>query len=185
MKLIKEQNKLVSEILGLVKLNGELPIQETEPIALLQCVDSVLEPLTPLIESKEQLLTVDVDEKLICKLNIGLFSKVMSNILLNAVQNSPSRSEIRINAKEEQKRVRLTVWNGGVEIPKDVLPKLCEPFYRTDEARSSGEGRSGLGLAIVKKALDLMGIAFTVRNVDGGVLFQMDIPVELNRKQRF
>jgi len=33
-------------------------------------------------------------------------------------------------------------------------------------------------LTIVKKALDLMGIAFEIKNADGGVLFQMNIPVE-------
>ena len=178
MKLVKEQNKLVSEILELVKLNGELPIQDTEPIVLRECVNNVLEPLSQLIESKEQVLILDITEDIICELHGGLFFKVLSNILLNATQNSPGGAEIRIVAAEESEAVRLTVWNGGTEIPKDILPKLFEPFYRADEARSSGEGRTGLGLAIAKKALDTMGIAFTVKNADGGVLFQMNIPHE-------
>ena len=179
MKLIKEQNNLVSEILDLVKLNGEIPVQDKEPINLRSCVDSVLAPLLPLIESKEQILIVCVDDGINCMLYGGLFSKALSNVLLNAAQNSPGGSEIRIIAKDGPEQVCLTVWNGGVEIPEDVLPKLCEPFYRADEARTSGEGRSGLGLAIVKKALDLMEISFIVRNADGGVLFQMDIPYKV------
>jgi len=176
MKLIHEQNKLVSEILELVKLNGEIPVQDKRKIILRQYVDSALEPLSPIIESKEQLLTVDVDEGIICDVNIGLFAKALSNILSNATQNSPDGSEIHVLAKQEPEQVRLTVWNGGIEIPKDILPKLCEPFYRADEARTTGGGRNGLGLAIVNRALDLMGITFSLRNVDGGVLFQMDIP---------
>jgi len=55
MKLVKEQTKLVTEILELVKLGGELPSLEKEPINLRQCLESVLEHLSPFIESKEQL----------------------------------------------------------------------------------------------------------------------------------
>jgi len=176
LKLVKEQNKLVSEILELVKLGGELPSLEKEPINLRGCLDGVLEQLSPFIESKGQGLTIDVADDITCELNDRLFSKVLSNILLNAAQNSPELAEIRITAKEERGVVCLTVWNGGAEIPKNILSSIYEPFYRADEARTSGDGRSGLGLTIVKKALDLMGIAFELKNADGGVLFQMNIP---------
>ena len=177
LKLVKEQNKLVSEILELVKLGGELPSLEKEPISLCGCLDGVLEQLSPFIESKEQRLTIDVADDITCELNDRLFSKVLSNVLLNATQNSPELADIRVTAKEESGIVRLTVWNGGTEIPENILSNIYEPFYRADEARTSGEGRSGLGLTIVKKALDLMGIAFEIRNADDGVCFQMNIPI--------
>ena len=175
LKLVKEQTKLVSEILELVKLGGELPSCEKEPLNLRRCLDSVLEPLSPLIESKEQSLTVDVADNISCELNERLFSKALSNVLLNAVQNSPDDAEIRIAANEKPGLVRLTIWNGDAEIPEGIISKIYEPFYRADEARTTGEGRSGLGLAIVKKALDLMGITFHISNTDGGVVFIMDI----------
>jgi len=178
-KLIKEQNKLVSEILELVKLGGELPSLEKEPTNLRGCLEGVLEQLSPLIESKEQRLTIDVADDISCELNDRLYSKVLSNVLLNAAQNSPELAEIRIAAKEEAGLVCLTVWNGGAEIPENILSNIYEPFYRADEARTSGEGRSGLGLTIVKKALDLMGIAFEIKNADDGVCFQMNIPTHI------
>ena len=178
MKLVKEQTKLVSEILELVKLGGELPSLEKEPINLHRCLKSVLEQLSPFTESKEQLVIVDVADDITCDLNSRLFSKVLSNVLLNATQNSPEHAEVRISAKEDAGFVCLTVWNEGIEIPENIISKIFEPFYRADEARTSGEGRSGLGLTIVKKALDLMGIGFEIKNVDDGVLFQMIIPIE-------
>jgi len=175
LKLVKEQTKLVSEILELVKLNGELPSCEKEPLNLRRCLDGVLEPLLPHIESKEQILSVNIADDITCELNGRLFSKVLSNVLINAAQNSPDGAEIRVVAEEKPGLVRLTVWNGGSEIPESILSKIYEPFYRADEARTTGEGRSGLGLSIVKKALDLMGVAFQITNADGGVLFSMDI----------
>ena len=175
MKLVNEQNKLVSEILELVKLNGELPSQEKEPLNLRRCLDSVLEQFSLLIESKEQLLTVDVTDDITCELNSRLFSKVLSNVLLNAVQNSPDGAEIRVTASKKPEFVQLTIWNGDAEIPQDIILNIYEPFYRADKARTSNEGRSGLGLTIVKKALDLMGVTFQIVNADGGVLFLMNI----------
>ncbi|MCL2719593.1 MAG: HAMP domain-containing histidine kinase [Lachnospiraceae bacterium] len=177
-KIVKEQNKLVSEILELVKLGGELPSCEKEPLNLRRCLDSVLEQLSPLIESKEQSLTVDIADNISCELNSRLFSKALSNVLLNAAQNSPDGAEICIAAKEKPRLVCLTVWNGSAEIPERIISKIYEPFYRADEARTTSEGRSGLGLTIVKKTLDLMGAAFEIANVDGGVMFTLNIPIE-------
>jgi two-component system sensor histidine kinase VanS len=175
MKLINEQNRLITEILELVKFSGDVPVQDKKPICLLKCINGALDSIYPLIESKNQLLTVDVDENIVCELSSGLISKALSNVLLNATQNSPKGSEIRIAAKAETNTM-LTIWNSDAEIPENLLKRICEPFYRADEARTSGEGRSGLGLTIVKKALDLMGICFVIKNSGGGVLFQMEIP---------
>jgi len=179
-KLVKEQTKLVSEILELVKLGGEnaLPSLEKESINLHQCLENVLEQLSIFIESKEQLLTVDVANDITCELNDRLFSKVLSNVLLNAIQNSQEGAKIRIATKDEAGVFCLTIWNEGAEISEKVLSKIYEPFYRADEARTVGEGRSGLGLTIVEKALDLMGIAFEIKNDNGGVVFQMNIPIK-------
>lgn len=177
MKLTQEQTRLISEILDIVKLSGESVRLSMEPTALKACVDAALEPLLPLIEAKEQQLTVEVGENLKCKLDGGLFSKVLSNVVLNGSQNSPEGAQIRIWAKESADCVRLSVWNTGTQIPKTLLPKLFEPFYRANGARTSGSGRSGLGLTIVKKALDYMGIGFKMENLEDGVLFCMDLPL--------
>ena len=176
LRLVGEQNKLISEILELVKLSGEMPAPDNDTVYLRQCAGKVIETLTPLFELKEQALTIDIADEATCELNSELLSKVLSNILLNASQNSPCCSDIRVAAHEQKGYISLTVWNGEAEISPGALQKIFEPFYRSDEARTHFDGRSGLGLAIVKKALDLMGIAFSIKNIDGGVLFQMDIP---------
>ena len=66
--------------------------------------------------------------------------------------------------------------NTGARIDDEILPKLFDPFYRVDKARSRKGGRSGLGLTIVKKTLEAMDIAFALENTTDGVLFWMDLP---------
>lgn len=176
MKLLREQSGLVSEILDIVKLSGTAPTQEMERVELDPFIQQVLGPLMPLIEAKAQYLVTDIDSDAVCRVNTGLFSKALSNVLRNAVQNSPSGAEVRVTAQELPEHLSVSIWNSGTQIPNELLPKLFEPFYRADEARTSGEGRSGLGLVIVKKALDLMDIPFKISNVDDGVLFRMELP---------
>jgi two-component system sensor histidine kinase VanS len=68
------------------------------------------------------------------------------------------------------------VLNTGARIDEALLPKLFDPFYRVDKARSRKSGRNGLGLTIVQKTLKAMDIDFALENTPDGVLFRMDLP---------
>nr|WP_315990963.1 ATP-binding protein [Desulforamulus aquiferis] len=70
---------------------------------------------------------------------------------------------------------RLCVLNAGARIDEAILPKLFDPFYRVEQARSRKNGRSGLGLTIVRKTLEAMNIDFTLKNTSDGVLFWMNL----------
>lgn len=175
MKLNVEQTRLVSEILDIMKLGDNIGKRELVLVTLSDCVNDVLPPIIPIIEAKGQQLTVEISKDITCTLDIGLFSKALSNVILNAAQNSPENSEIRVWATECVGSVRLSVWNGDAHIPTEALSRLYEPFYRADEARTAGSGRSGLGLTIVQKALQLQGFPFAIENTGGGVLFWVDI----------
>ncbi|MDR1536544.1 MAG: ATP-binding protein [Clostridiales bacterium] len=106
-----------------------------------------------------------------------MFKKVLSNILLNAVQNTPAGSELRVWSEPIDEQCRLFVLNTGVWIDDAVLPKIFDPFYRMDKSRSCKKGRSGLGLTIVKKALETMDARFALENTPEGVLFWMEFPI--------
>ncbi len=175
MKLNMEQTRLVSEILDIVKLGDNIGKRELVLVTLSDCVNDVLPPIIPIIEAKGQQLTVEISKDITCTLDTRLFSKALSNIILNAAQNSPENSEIRVWATERVGSVRLSVWNGNSHIPTEALYRLYEPFYRADEARTAGSGRNGLGLTIVQKALQLQGFPFAIENTSGGVLFWVDI----------
>jgi two-component system sensor histidine kinase VanS len=105
-----------------------------------------------------------------------MLRKALSNVILNAVQNTPKGGEIRIWTEPIADQYRLCVLNVGAKIDDTVLPKLFDPFYRVDKARSRKDGRSGLGLTIVQKALETMNIDYSLENSPDGVLFWMDLP---------
>ncbi|MCK9395857.1 MAG: heavy metal sensor histidine kinase [Methylobacter sp.] len=85
-----------------------------------------------------------------------LFKRVLSNLLLNALQHTPSGGEIRLSlASADDGSATVEVQDTGCGIAAEYLPKLFDRFYRVDAARS--EEGTGLGLAIVKSIMDLHG----------------------------
>jgi DNA-binding response OmpR family regulator len=106
----------------------------------------------------------------------GALAREVSNVILNAVQNTPIGGEIRIWSEPAADQYRLCVLNMGVRIDDTVLPKLFDPFYRVDKARSRRNERSGLRLAIVRKTLEAMMVDYALENTPDGVLFWMNLP---------
>lgn len=177
LKMTTEQSKLITEILEIVKLSDDRVTGEKESANLKRIILDTLPTYQMLADTKKQEINVEVPDNLFCTININLFSRVLSNLIMNAIQNTPEQGEIRIFTEEMKvNKIRLCILNTNVRIENEDLPKLFEPFYREDKARSRNQGRSGLGLTIVKKALDIMKIGFSLENVDDGVLFWMDLP---------
>jgi two-component system sensor histidine kinase VanS len=120
-------------------------------------------------------MTIDIPEDLHCYADIRLLRKALSNIILNSIQNTSQTGRIDIYAEDTTDGVRLSILNPGY-IDEELLPRLFEPFYRMDKARSRKQGKTGLGLTIVKKSLDIMKINFGLENTKDGVLFWMILP---------
>ncbi len=72
-----------------------------------------------------------------------------------------AKSTIKITAKNN----RLTLYNDGPNIDKDLLEGIFTPF------RKGIKGEFGLGLSIVKKTLLLMNYDIKVKNEKKGVSF--------------
>jgi two-component system sensor histidine kinase VanS len=175
-KVIDQHNKLISEILEVTQLTDDSMIQEKTQICLQKFIDDILIAHAPLVEAKKQTVDIDMPSDVTITADRRLFGRAISNVILNAIQNTPDEGHIKIfTQKNEYNGKNLCILNMGVNIDETLLPKLFQPFYRADEARSRGQGRSGIGLTIVQKALDKMQIPFGLENADEGVLFWIEL----------
>lgn len=119
---------------------------------------------------------MDIPDGHNCLVDSKMLQKALSNIILNAVQNTPTGGEIRLWSEPAAKQYRLCILNTDARIDDTVLPKLFDPFYRMDKVRARKSGRNGLGLTIVRKTLEVMNIEYALENVPDGVLFWMNLP---------
>lgn len=92
---------------------------------------------------------------------------VVTNLLMNAIQHSPPRSQVESHATILGSWVEFTVEDKGEGIDPAALPHVFERFYRGDPSRARNTGGSGLGLAICKAAVEKSGGTIALSSVPG------------------
>lgn len=90
-----------------------------------------------------------------------MLSKILDNLLSNAVQYTAEGGRIEIMADVREIRIR----NYGAQIEDTLLPNIFEPFVSSD---SKGKGR-GLGLYVAAYYSRLLGYGLSVENKENCV----------------
>lgn len=177
--MMNAQNRTITEILEIVSLSDERIAPQKEDVNLSEVIEDLLPEYYTLAEKKNQNVKVHVLDTVICQTDRKMLARALSNILMNAIQNSPDGEEIQIWSEPgTDGTVRLCVLNTNASIEEEAKAKLFEPFYRADMARSRKDERSGLGLTIVKRILDSMDIPFELATVNSGVMFWLELPAK-------
>jgi signal transduction histidine kinase len=108
-----------------------------------------------------------------------LLGQLLDNLLENACKYSGSGTPILVRAWSEPGAVGLSVEDRGSGIRAADLPRIFEPFYRTDSARRLGHLGVGLGLAIARRIAESHGGTTTVESEPGrGSRFLIRLPVD-------
>lgn len=106
--------------------------------------------------------TLDIDEKnTIFKGSSEMWEAIIDNILNNFIRYA--NKEIKITIKNN----KITLFNDGPNIDKDVLNNIFSPFEK------GVNGVFGLGLSIVKKTLTFLNYDINIQNTKNGVKFMI------------
>ncbi|MDR0451116.1 MAG: HAMP domain-containing histidine kinase [Treponema sp.] len=178
LRTLNAQNRLVSEILEIVNLSEGRREVSFQAVDLAELLASLIDEYGPIAEQRGQRI-LNRAGKTRVRADRKLLGQALSNVLGNALQNSPEGESVQIwdeAGPDSPGTIRLNIFNPKARIEEESPSRLFEPFYRRDRARNREAGRSGLGLAIVKRALEGMAVPFALQNRDGGVLFWMDLP---------
>ena len=160
--------KLVKEIILIAKINANDIEQSYEKIRLMTMIQSCIKTILPLAQEKEIEIENRIESDIQLYVNERLFKKVLSNIILNAVQYSPPEEKVIVRLNDEK---YLQIINTGVSIdnPDDIF----QPFFRVEKSRNKATGGSGLGLYIVKVLLELHKMDYQIKNIKSGVMFEI------------
>ncbi len=86
----------------------------------------------------------------------------LRNFIGNA--NKFSRSSIYINLKSDSETTEITIEDDGNGYPKDILPKIGEPYLSTNNSQEKSKTGLGLGLFIGKNLLEKNFASVICRN---------------------
>lgn len=108
----------------------------------------------------------------------GLITKVVTNLIENAIKYSPERTSVIISTIMESDFLRVIVEDRGYGIPKSEFEKIWEKFYRVErEGHDKEEESTGLGLSFVKEAVEQHGGEVVVESEVGlGSKFSFTLP---------
>jgi two-component system sensor histidine kinase VicK len=93
--------------------------------------------------------------------------QVLSNLLSNAIDFTPSGGRIRLEVAPCAEGVCCRVADTGVGIPEADQPHIFERFYRVEASRARELGGTGLGLAIAKEIVEAHGGEIRLRSQVG------------------
>lgn len=104
--------------------------------------------------------------------------QVMSNLLSNAIKFSPNEGIVGVSMTIEGDKVRVSVSDNGVGIPKEFQPKLFQSFAQADSSDRRTAGGTGLGLYISKSIIEAHGgfIQYKTKTGEGSTFF-FDLPL--------
>lgn len=102
-----------------------------------------------------------------------LLERVLSNLIHNAIRYT-QEGGIVVVARTRAEAVSIEVWDTGIGIPPDELPKVFDEFYQVDNPGRDRSRGLGMGLAIVKRLVLLMGHELQVSSTPGrGTVFRI------------
>ena len=138
---------------------------------LCNIVESETKRFMPSLQLKGISLDIKAPEALNVHIDIEAFTKVMSNLLWNALKHA--KTFISIEIKELCGNVCISVSNDGELIPDNKISEIFRPFVKVDE---NSEG-SGIGLALVKKLVEAHKGNIMVDQKNGLVSFILSLPL--------
>lgn len=86
-------------------------------------------------------------------LDIGLFSRVIGNLLSNAMKYNRTGSLIVVHVYDTVQGLIIDIEDDGIQIGQTICERIFDSFMRGDKARKS-DGGTGLGLAISKAIIE-------------------------------
>ncbi len=128
-------------------------------------------------------LNLNIPQEMFLKLDKTRIEQVITNLISNAIKNSPPKSKIDVSLEKEENWAVLTIEDSGVGFTKEEMEVL---FTRFGKIERTGEGLeflniqgSGLGLYIAKRILDLHGGKIFVKSEgrNKGSTFTIKLPI--------
>jgi PAS domain S-box-containing protein len=143
-------------------------------------IDAAVETARPMIDSKQQRLTVQLPPNAM-QLNVDSLrlSQSLSNLLTNATKYTDPGGRIALGATVTPDEIILSVKDSGIGLDPKTIPGLFEMFSQVDSAIDRTEGGLGIGLALVKGLVALHG--GTVEGISAGIGHGSEFAIRLPR----
>lgn len=170
--------ELINDLLTLSRVQSGKVANSSEAVDLRALLRELKAEMLPIAtEKKIDLVLVDTGELVVSGDSLRL-KQAFGNLIGNAIKYSPPGQAVVVRAFRLSRQAVVSVVDWGMGIPKDDLPQLAEPFFRSSSSKQIPG--TGLGLPIAKQMVELHGGRLAVESEPGvGSTFTVYLPLRM------
>ncbi|MFY9264447.1 MAG: ATP-binding protein, partial [Solirubrobacterales bacterium] len=172
----RQLDELINDLLTLSRIQSGRISLKPVPVDIRGLLRELKAEMMPIaIERQVDLVLVDTGDLIVSGDPLRL-KQAFGNLIGNAIKYSPDQQTVVVRAFRIDHQVVVSVVDWGAGIPKDELPKIAEPFFRSSATQQIPG--TGLGLAIAKQMIELHGGRLAVESEYGsGSTFNAYLPL--------
>ncbi|WP_055489161.1 sensor histidine kinase KdpD [Streptomyces sp. TP-A0356] len=172
---VERLNTMVGDLFELSRIHAGALALTPSRISLYDLVGDALAGADPLAKELGVRLVGDRIEPVPVEVDGKEMSRVLGNLLVNAIRRTPADGTVAVAAGRSPEGVVLSVTDGCGGIPEEDLPRVFDTGWRGTHARTPPAG-AGLGLAIVRGIVEAHQGRAAVHNIPGGCRFEVTLP---------
>ena len=175
---IDRENKIISELLTLVKMDRKSLVMNITTVNINELTEIILKRVRPLAQKRDIELTLVSEREITAEIDEVKMTMIMTNLIENAVKYNKEHGRVEVTLDADHQNFIISVKDTGIGIPKDSFEKIYDRFYRVDKSRSREVGGTGLGLSITRSAVLMHRGTIRVDSKEGeGSTFTVTIPL--------
>jgi len=177
LKVIQDASDRMADMLGAVRTmsaleDGKLKLT-LSPVPISDALEDAVKPfaarakqknitlrVVPPAASGDHPLTAWCDRK-------TLVYNVLANLLSNAIKFTPQGGIIRVEARQVDSEVHVSVCDNGVGVPGALLPHIFDTWRPTSRTGTQNEAGTGFGLPLVRTLVERYGGTIEVKSDTG------------------
>nr|MCR5145892.1 HAMP domain-containing histidine kinase [Clostridia bacterium] len=185
--ILDEANKmdrLVKQLLELMKLEYGKREFNNENFDIVELINEVIRKSNVMLEENNVKVDFDNSNSIIANADTFYVEQIVTNYITNAIKyskeiNGERRIEVSITKDEDNKKIRVSVFNTGDNLNENELQRIWGRFYKMDASRNRENGGTGIGLAFVKAIMNNYKNKYGAINKPNGIEFFFELDMEI------
>ena len=174
--------RMVDDLFELSRIHSGVLKLSPQPVALGDVVSEAIAGADSVARARGVRLGGQVEEDVLVTADPAGLSRVVSNLLMNAIRHTPADGVVEVSARAVPDGVELSVTDGCGGLKEEDIARVFDVGWQGSQARTpefqeptNGAG-AGLGLAIVKGIVEAHLGDVVVANHEPGCRFLVRLP---------
>ena len=184
---LDKMSKMIGELLEFSMLDSALDNMEIMDVDMSEMTEYLLLRYDALFQRQGIRIEKNIAANAVVKGNQRYLERAVNNYLMNAMQHTGNGKKISISLQKTRQYVYISVFNEGERISEERLEHIWDSFYTYSKKRKKEDLQSsnaGIGLYTVKKIVDRHNGKCGIENMENGVKFWIEIPININKKSK-